>query len=149
MRRTANPAITPQMYRHFATVTVVLTLAVAFFANGENEQASAAQAAASRPPAEERLAKPEKPTFHRAMTDARVDGGVWGSDDNEGFGQPTMEVPSSGSEWMSRPIDAMPGDDEEAGDGAEKAGAPPTPTAEQIAAAEAASRLRSGSAGRD
>ena len=36
MRRAQTSTITSQMYRHFATVTIILTVAVAFFANGED-----------------------------------------------------------------------------------------------------------------
>ena len=44
MARTLTPTIIPpKMYRHFALVTVLLTLGVAMFASGENRQAVAAQ----------------------------------------------------------------------------------------------------------
>ncbi|HEY6814433.1 MAG TPA: hypothetical protein VI168_02725 [Croceibacterium sp.] len=44
MARTLTPTIIPpKMYRHFALVTVLLTMAVAMFASGENRQATAAQ----------------------------------------------------------------------------------------------------------
>ena len=49
MRRTATPAITAQMYKHFATLTVACTALVAFFANGEKQQAVAAETATTRP----------------------------------------------------------------------------------------------------
>ena len=44
MRRTHTPAIPPQLYRHFAIVTIVLTLALAMFAEGENGEAARALA---------------------------------------------------------------------------------------------------------
>ena len=56
MRRTVTPAVPPGLYRHFAAVTVVLTAALAMFADGENREAQAAQAA--REPSEARAAAP-------------------------------------------------------------------------------------------
>jgi hypothetical protein len=48
MARPQNSAIPASMYRHFAVVTLLLTLSVAFFADGENREAVAAQASEKR-----------------------------------------------------------------------------------------------------
>jgi hypothetical protein len=147
MRRTQTPAVSSQMYRTFATVTVVLTVAVAFFANGDNEQASAAPAATSSVPVNKAPAVPAKPTFR----DATGDGGGWGfdgdSDDSSAFA-----APSSDSGALPPPFAGISDPSPSAGDGNQAKGASqaansPMPTAEEIAAAQAASRLRSGSAG--
>lgn len=43
MARALPSAVPPKMYRHFALVTVLLTLGIAMFADGENREAAAAQ----------------------------------------------------------------------------------------------------------
>jgi hypothetical protein len=43
MVRALPSAIPPKMYRHFATITVLLTLGIAMFAEGESREAAAAQ----------------------------------------------------------------------------------------------------------
>jgi hypothetical protein len=43
MVRALPSAVPPKMYRHFALVTVLLTLGVAMFADGENREVAAAQ----------------------------------------------------------------------------------------------------------
>ncbi len=51
MRRAVTPAIPPSMYRHFAVVTVVLTLGLAMLAEGENREAQAASVTPAAKPA--------------------------------------------------------------------------------------------------
>jgi hypothetical protein len=156
MRRTAPPAITARTYRHFATVTLALTTMVAFFANGEKQQAIAAEAVASEPsPAP--LAKAKERSLQPPSTPAPVNSGTWGSDDSSSFGQPTFVASATGAGWLpgalgsdrtARALGAsLPREGEEPAsyEGSE----PATPTATQIAAVAAASRLRSGSAGRE
>lgn len=41
MAQIRKPAITPKVYRHFAAITVAVTLTLGFFANGEGRQALA------------------------------------------------------------------------------------------------------------
>lgn len=53
MVRALPSAVPPKMYRHFALVTVLLTLGVAMFADGENREAAAAQV-------EQREASPDR-----------------------------------------------------------------------------------------
>ena len=43
MRRRSPSPIPPSMYRHFAAITLALTMGLAMFANGENHQARATQ----------------------------------------------------------------------------------------------------------
>lgn len=144
MRRAQTSTITSQMYRHFATVTIILTVAVAFFANGEDEQASAAQAAANAAAMHKAAAAPVQPT----LRDATGDGNAWDIDDGDSDDGQAIDALSPDSQPLPPPrvgiADASPSADN--GDAAEAAG-PTIPTAAQIAAAEAASRLRSGSAG--
>lgn len=133
MRRNAHPAITPSMYRHFATVTVAITALLAFFANGENHQAVAANAA-------DEPAAAQSPTprlkFHR-----KANFGTWGED--EAMGQPSSAAPAH-NPFALRGDEATPQTSGPQPQDGEEAQAPAAPTAEQIAAATAASRLRSG-----
>jgi len=140
MRRDPNPTITSRMYRQFATVTLVLTAAVALFANGDNEQASAAQAADSYPPAQQPHAA--KAGFRDATDGFSGDSEGWDSDDDDDFGTPMATPPDEQgpSPLADTPSPAQAPDRAEDG-----AGPAAAPTASQIAAAEAASRLRSGS----
>ena len=148
MRRAPNPSITPQMYRHFAVVTVILTATMALFASGENDQAAAANAAKVAA-AHERPAKPPEPAFKQAESTAD-DTGTWGSDDGGSFGGPTMAAPSSGgSQWLPPPLAGIgnvqqPIGKAGAADDPEDEADDAAPTAAEIAAAQAASRLRAG-----
>jgi hypothetical protein len=45
MAQIRKPAITPKVYRHFAAITVAITLTLGFFANGEGRQALADEVA--------------------------------------------------------------------------------------------------------
>ncbi|HEY7808110.1 MAG TPA: hypothetical protein VIC34_13000 [Croceibacterium sp.] len=150
MRRASNPAITSRMYRHFATVTLMLTGAVALFANGENDPTTAAHAAEGHAIVREKPAKPALQPSNPAAGDT----GTWGSDSSNGFGSPTLSAPSSDSEWMPSSLDGIKGlprsvvgdnGDDDPAEAADQALSPAMPSAEEIAAAEAASRLRSGS----
>jgi hypothetical protein len=158
MRRNSTPAITSQMYRHFAVTTVALTGLVAFFANGESHEATAASAIASH-----RLSPPH-PAVSEQLTDsdADADPGSWGSDDEGDLGQSLSDSVAGSGARRPNPFALHPGSragtgedpslldgqggDEAAADLAPAAGAP---TAGQIAAAAAASRLRSGAGGND
>lgn len=154
MRRTPTPAITAQMYRHFAVWTVAITTLLAFFANGENQKA----VAAIPEMAEQSATPPAKKAEAHFEHDTLDDSGSWGSDD-VAFGQPTLEAPVEGGSWLPNPFGLnrlnrpKPGDDqtlmesdEEAADSSQAAAAP---TSAAIAAAAEASRLRSGSVGRE
>lgn len=144
MRRAPTPAITSRMYRHFATLTVILTATVAFFANGENEQAAAAQAAANRP-VKQHTVKPAEPAMAQPASPA-ADADTWGSDDSDSFGAPTLDAPTSASGWWPGSADVEDGDDDVVTKKKQETAGLEVPTAAQIAAAEAASRQRSGSA---
>jgi hypothetical protein len=160
MRRTASPAITAQMYRHFAVVTLALTALMAFFADGEKQQALAAEAMPRHSEKLRRAAPKELGPLAPTRAAADVPRGTWGSDDSGGFGQPMLHV-SSTSTWVPSPSvyggDARPDGAvgvpisglDERDDAATDQTISAPPSATQIAAAAAASRLRSGSAGRD
>jgi hypothetical protein len=143
------------MYRHFATVTLVLTLAVAFFANGEQGDAAAAEAGESHKAAPMQLADARPPQLEAPSGPEAEDGGAWGSDDGGDFGRPMTQARTTRSPWTAQP--AADGADpahriiaDQDGKLAEKATAEAAgPTPEQIAAATAASRIRSGSAAPD
>jgi hypothetical protein len=158
MRRAPNPAITAQMYRHFATMTVALTALVAFFASGEKRTAVAAQPVATRP------ATPAPAPAPPPQSDDSDDTGSWGSDDGGDFGHPTAAAYSSAGSWFSNPfggdgnrpalagapvVPGLDGDEDDSNATGEKAQAPAPPSAADIAAATAASKLRSGAAGND
>lgn len=153
MRRNTTGPITSEMYRHFATVTVALTALVAFFANGESHKATASASQSHRA----QPAPAPKQQFEIPQDrDAGRDSGSFGSDDNDGFGQPMVEAGGGGS-WLPNPFvlsagrpkpivedPSMP-HDEAGGPGAEEPSAAGQPNAGQIAAVAAASRMRSGS----
>ena len=143
MRRAPNPAITARMYRHFAVVTVLLTIMVSVFANGERQQAQAAEASAKSQT--EQRAKPDKPIPTPSPDAAAGDSGTWGSDDGD-FGSPGDWAQDSlgGSASLAHPFDGDDGDvaSDQSGGSDDDGG---QPTAAQIAAITAASRLRSGS----
>ena len=158
MRRNSTPAITSQMYRHFAVTTVVLTGLVAFFANGESHEATATSAIASQRPSPPHAAVSEQLT----ESDADADPGSWGSDDDGGSGQSLSDSVVGPSARLPNPFALHPGvrtrageepasfDGEDDADAAvDQAPAAGAPTAGQIVAAAAASRLRSGAGGND
>jgi hypothetical protein len=150
MRRNATPAITPKMYRHFAVMTVALTGLTAFFANGENDKAIAAAAATEAPTAVRPAARKAPPPERERAADSES----WRDDGDFTFGEPMMRPSAGVAGWgtgafdpaLGRPVgadDPLLADDEETDE------ASPAPSASQIAAVAAASRLRSGSTGID
>jgi hypothetical protein len=147
MRRTSEPTLSPRMYKQFALLTVALTGAMALFANGADEQASAASVA-EHGLVERNSVKAPNPTFRR--TGNRTS--LWARDDSAEFGSPTMAAPSSGPTGLPPPLAGMPdvaqpaGDDTADADGRD-APAAARPTTDDIAAAIAASRLRSDAGG--
>jgi hypothetical protein len=79
MARTAKSApVTAKMYRHFAVATVVITAALAFFADGNTQQALEQELA--RQPAKPAATPPAKKAF--TFKDGRKSQG-WGSDSND------------------------------------------------------------------
>lgn len=150
MRRNPTPTITPQMYRHFATLTVALTALLAFFANGESQEAAATAAVPTMLVHEPRAAPPQPQL--EIDTD---DGGSWGSDASETVQQTVIGPHFSGSRASGSPFGldqsrgASVGPRRDGVDESESADSSAAPTASQIAAIEAASRLRSGARGTD
>jgi hypothetical protein len=81
------------MYRHFAVVTLVLTLGLAMFADGENRQAREVPVPASRP----HSAPPAKfaaPTVHELDSQARAFARDMSGDFDNGFGKPMQRMAS-------------------------------------------------------
>ena len=150
MRRNTTPAITSQMYRHFAVVTVSITALLAFFANGQSQQAAAANAPVSQT-SRTPLADAPKPKIV-----VESDSGSWGSDDgdsaasgavasfDEGLPNP-FNLTKSRNRLAGKNPDAA--EDQDRDDAVAEPGpapAPASPSDDQVAAAAAASRLRSG-----
>lgn len=96
MRRAVTPAIPPSAYRHFAVITLALTMGLAMFAEGENREAQAVQVVQPQPP------QPEAPaTFATPAPSARSSRtpSGWNDDSDTGghFGRPMENLLSSGN----------------------------------------------------
>jgi len=89
MARTLTPAIPPKMYRHFALVTVGLTVGIAMFASGESREAMAAHVEEQQQQHELELKSREKavaptiarrirPRSHGFSSDSEAFGGTFG-----------------------------------------------------------------------
>lgn len=89
-RKPSPQAITAKMYRHFAVITVALTLTLALFADGENRQAVAEEV--ERVERENELARAEAEKlgapklFRRAPEQSG--GGSFGPDTDASYGAP-------------------------------------------------------------
>jgi hypothetical protein len=94
MRRAVTPAVPPSMYRHFAVVTLVLTLGLAMFADGENREAREAPMQTARPrPA------PQAHFAASAARDVEATARAFATDMSEdsdnGFGKPMQSMASN------------------------------------------------------
>jgi hypothetical protein len=142
MRRNPTPPITPQLYRRFAAATVAIAALLAFFANGENQEAVAAASAAGRPatrqPAVEKLRLEIPPDAYA---------GSWDDDEGDDMGQQQSNLVGAGRGGGAAIGPSLL--DGEGGDEEQGEAVPDAPTPSQIAAATAASRLRSGARGID
>lgn len=114
MAQLATPTISPKMFRHFATVTVAITVALAVFADGENRQAISSGVAdeiAEREEAQRieaaQAAKFGKP---KLISRQRARNGDWGSGGygdafDAGYGTPsdrTSEYARTTAVWRGR-----------------------------------------------
>jgi hypothetical protein len=152
MRRKPPPAINPRMYRHFAVVTVAITALLAFFANGENHEALAAATRAQAAPDKPRAEQP-KPLARQTVERPAS----WGTDVSDSFGEPMIRPSHQWAAWKPAPVAAavraatLPGalGSDVSEDPRQPEDAAPEPSAAQVAALAAASRLRSGSHGND
>lgn len=92
MAKISTPALTPKMYRHFAVITLVSTLLMAVFSDGESREAVAAEMAARQRQAELQKASQEKygkPSLIRADEESGGGGGGSGWSDSGGdYGEP-------------------------------------------------------------
>lgn len=108
MRRALAPALPPSLYRHFAAVTLAVTLGLAMFADGENREARAAQTTRLEP------APPPKPaTFATPSprSDDRPTPRWWNaeSDFDREFGSPMdRRGRSGGSSIVPEMVPAAP-----------------------------------------
>lgn len=149
-----HPAST-RMYRHFAVVTLAVTGLLALFAEGENAKAVTRQS--PERDAELQAQAVEKPNNSPEPV-VQQPGGVWG-DDGGTFGDATLGGPgfrSAASSWWPElssrgysPDYLARMTDEERTAIAENTGASATQNRSEIARLESASRLRSGSVGRE
>lgn len=147
---------TTRMYRHFAVVTVVVTGLLAVFAEGEKAELHAATVEHRDLPAEAADVVPARPATVRAP------GGVWGSDatsfaasaagsiDWSANSGPAWGDPSGGG-YTSDYLAGLSETDRAALEAAmaENAAGSPGESRARLARLEAASRLRSGSVGRE
>ena len=83
VRRAHTQAVSARMYRHFAVLTVAITLAVGVFADGEGRQAAASEVRARQKPA------PHAGPTKLIRKDAPAQGGFSSDDGFDGaFGSP-------------------------------------------------------------
>jgi hypothetical protein len=94
MRRAITPAIPPSMYRHFAVITLVLTLGLAMFADGESRQAREVPMQTSRPrPAPQAHFAASR--THDVEATARAFANDISEDFDNGFGEPMQSMASN------------------------------------------------------
>lgn len=97
MAKISKPPVPVKLYKHFAAVTILMTAAIAMFADEDHR--SVAEAAQARE-VQSRPATPAAPAYGQA-TLARAEpqqtGGAWGSDSNNGFGSPMMNPGGGGN----------------------------------------------------
>jgi hypothetical protein len=91
MAKIKTQALKPSMYRHFAVLTVAITLVLVIFSDGENRQAVAAELQAQHDAEAARIER-SKPKYGTPRLVQRQRASVW-RDFNEGgggsFGDPT------------------------------------------------------------
>ncbi len=103
MAKIAKPPIPIKMYRHFAIITIAITLLLGFFANGENSEAVVAQIEEHQQQAElerisaERTGANNELTLRDGTPPNVSDGGGGGGGDVGGFGNPSMRLTASNS----------------------------------------------------
>ena len=96
MRRASLSLVPPDIYRHFAAVTLALTTALAMFADGENREAKASQIAERQPAPE------QSPASFAIAQDSPVyapvpNGWYYDASLDETFGQPMQRLFDGGS----------------------------------------------------
>jgi hypothetical protein len=100
MAKISTPAISLKTYRHFAVVTVAVTLLLAIFSTGENRQAIAKQIAAQQAAAKQRRnairAKYGTPRLVKAPQQSSMSyHSFYGRDDTGTFGAPMDQAGST------------------------------------------------------
>lgn len=90
MAKISTPALKPSMYRHFAVVTVAITLVMVIFSDGENREAIAAEIQAQHDAEAARIAR-SKPRYGTPKLAQKQPPARWSEfNENTGhFGDPT------------------------------------------------------------
>lgn len=92
MAKISTPALKPSMYRHFAALTVAITVVLLIFADGENRQAVAAEIQAQHDAEAARIAR-SKPKYGAPKFKQRQRAAAWREFNESGgsarFGDPT------------------------------------------------------------
>jgi len=100
-------AVSPQMYRHFAVITVTVTAFIAFFADGERREEISDHISAQQARAEAKRTESKKlegKILHRAKAANRAYGGSSGGDFvGEGMIQGAAASPGTRRPYNSRP----------------------------------------------
>lgn len=98
MRRSKTPPIPPQLYRHFAFVTLALTASLAMFADGESHEAQASAVQTEKPKAAARPAAFTSPNSAQDVdTAARAFARDMSADFDNSFGQPMARIAGGGA----------------------------------------------------
>jgi hypothetical protein len=109
MAKPLTPAIPAKVYRHFAVVTLLLTLTVAFFADGENREAAAAQLAEKRQ--ETKLRKESYARFGAPKLGAQQPATVGRFSEDDGGPDLAFGAPTAGSPMVAGHSGVMGSDD--------------------------------------
>lgn len=91
MAKISTPALKPSVYRHFAVVTLAITLVMVIFSDGESRQAVAAEIEAQQDAEAARIAR-SKPKYGTPRFVQRQRAAVW-RDFNEGDGSANFGDP--------------------------------------------------------
>lgn len=94
VRKAHTQPVTPQMYRHFAVLTIAITAAVALFADGENREAMASEIRPQTAPA------PAPTPAQITRKDGRGGGFGGGAEFDSSFGEPMDSVGSAASDGV-------------------------------------------------
>jgi hypothetical protein len=90
MAKISTPAVKPEMYRHFAVLTVAITLVLMIFSDGENREAIAAEVEAQQDADAAKLAA-SQPKYGAPRFKQRQKASRWREFNDSGgrFGEPT------------------------------------------------------------
>jgi hypothetical protein len=109
MAKSQISPIPPKIYRHFAVVTLLLTLTVAFFADGENREVAAEQIAEKQQ--ETKLRRDSYARFGAPKIGARQPATVGRFSEDDGGPDFAFGAPSAGMPMVTAAGGAMASDD--------------------------------------